>query len=346
MMDASLSIARRHLPPALIDSDACDRIESVARVLPAFAVDFFGFECRLGDTSTAADCAMNFTPDGARMLAGRHRVATPPELRGGAWDRLRSFYEAWGDSHPQPYVDAGSTWLEFDTSSGGVPAPNLLFGYWPKEVQTSRPVEWLVDTIIPTLLGAPMSSPFRRNVMRTIEERPAGTEDFQIGLMFARNVQAVRVCVFDIPTEELAPYLQRIGWNGAVDDVLTWVDRLGRHADFIGLHLDVGEVVYPQIGIEPNFVAGCWSRQPPKEPRWSAQFAMLEEQGLLTAAKRAALLDWIGHDSLRIDDRDAVMLRGLSHVKVVLRPGGGAIAKAYFGLAHRILNAPAAAAAS
>ena len=114
--------------------------------------------------------------------------------------------------------------------------------------------------------------------------------------------------------------------------------RCWPHADFLGLHLDVGEQVYPHIGIEPNFTAGCWSRQPHREQRWHGQFQQLIELGVMTPEKRQALLSWIGHKSIVSGGRDMLLLRGLSHLKVVLRPGRPAIAKGYFGIAHRVLG--------
>ncbi|MEA2165850.1 MAG: hypothetical protein QOK37_3977 [Thermoanaerobaculia bacterium] len=345
-IDSSLAIVQPHLPAVLVAPESLDRIRTIAHVLPTFAVDFFGFESRLGEGDAPTDCAINLTPDGARMLAGRYPTPAPPEMRGAPWDRLERFYQAWGETRTPPYSDAGSTWLEFDTSSP-VLMPNLLFGHWPSNPDVHRPLDWLLDVIIPDLLGgAPLAPAFRENVVRCIEERPGGSDDFQIGVMFSRNIQAVRICVFDLPSDGLVTYLARIGWKGPIEEALTWIERLQPHADFVGLHLDVGEKVYPQIGIEPNFVAGCWSRQPHKEPRWSGQFDVLQANGLMTAQKREALMNWIGHDEITIDDRDALLLRGLSHLKLVIRPGAPTIAKAYFGLAHRILNVPAAAAAS
>lgn len=343
-IDSSLALVRPHLPPVLVAPASLARIETIASLLPLFAVDFFGFECRLGAGEAPTDCAINLTPDGARMLAGRHTVAPPAELRGAPWDRLERFYQLWGDTRDEPYADAGSTWLEFDMASPA-PLPNLLFGWWTEQTGMHRPIHWLADEILPMLLGGAVSDTLRRNFTRAIEERPEGTSDFQVGVMFSRNIQAVRVCVFDLPADDLVPYLTRIGWTGPVDELLTWLERLAPYSDYLGLHLDIGDAVYPHIGIEPNFVAGCWSRQPHKEPRWHGQFDTLERHGLLDPVKRAALMSWIGHREMTIDERDALLLRGLSHLKLVLRPGGAPIAKGYFGLAHRILNGPAASAA-
>jgi hypothetical protein len=340
-LDLYLGSVEEHFRPSLMSPESLARIRKVARAFPAFAVDFFGFECRLGDENADTDCAMNLTPDGARMLAGRHPVAAPDELQGEAWDRLRGFYQEWGDTRRQePYVDARATWLEFDTSAES-PSPNLLFGYWPRDRRMQRPLTWLVDTVIPLLLGNSVSQGFRRKLIYCLESCPAETGDFQIGLMFSRNIQAARLCVFDLPAGGVLPYLDGIGWGGPKDELRDYLDAFRPHSDLIGLHLDIGEKVYPHIGVEPAFDAGCWARQPHIEPRWHGQFARLSEFGLITPAKKEALLSWIGHQRFSFEGQESVLLRGLSHVKITLRGGAPPLAKAYFGITQRALSTTA-----
>jgi hypothetical protein len=339
-----LAMAERHLPSLLISADQLARVRPIAEVLPVFAVDFFGFECRLAGAGGGVDCAANLTPDGARMLAGRHALAPPAELREGPWERLRTFYQAWGDTRTPAYVDAPATWLEFDTSDM-LAHPNLLFGYWPNTTIVRRPMAWLVDDIIPLLLGRPMAPGFRDNLERCILAAPPGTRDFQIGLMFSRAVQAVRLCIFDLPPDRLFSYLEAVGWDGPADLLGEYLEALAPHADFVGLHLDVGERIYPQIGVEPNFAAGCWTRQPHREPRWHGQFDSLMQRGLVTAAERDALLSWVGHQRFKSGAKEQLLLRGLSHLKVVLRPDRRPLAKAYFGIAQREMGAEASDAA-
>ncbi|HEY9285997.1 MAG TPA: hypothetical protein VIP46_21280 [Pyrinomonadaceae bacterium] len=336
-LDASLELVRDHCHPLLMSPDSFTRIRNVARSWPRFAVDFFGFECRLGTTDGPTDCAMNLTPDGARMLAGRSEFAPPPALQDGPWEKLRRFFQEWGDTRQTPYADATSAWLEFD-SSDEAPAPNLLFGYWPDKPETRRPPEWLAETVLPILLGDSVPAALKQNLLRCLEARPARTRDFQIGVMFSRSFQAVRLCVFDLPEDDIEPYLERIGWRGPRGKLREYVDGLRPHADFVALHLDMGEKIFPHIGVEPGFDASCWSRQPHLEPRWEGQFDQLSRFRLLLPEKKQALLAWIGHQRLP-GDEETLLLRGLSHLKVVLGHDGGATAKAYFGITHRALGA-------
>lgn len=336
-LDASLELVEPHLPRVLMAPESLALIRRVTHALPLFAVDFFGFECKLGTQPGLTDCALNLLPDGARMLAGRHSVASPAELQGSPWDRIRRFYQEWGDTRQPAYVDAPSTWLEFDTSQDKL-APNLLFGYWPRQTEAQRPLEWLVDTIVPLLLGKPVSLKFRQSLAHCLNARPPETNDFQVGMMLSRDLQVVRVCVFDLPRKDVLPYLDRVGWKGDGAQLCEYLDAFRPHADFIGLHLDVGEEVYPHIGVEPNFKAGCWTRQPHREPRWEGQFEQLQRFGLLTPEKKQALLSWIGHQNIAIGEQEILLVRGLSHIKIVLRPGAQPVAKGYFGITHRALG--------
>ncbi len=339
-LDASLELLRPHFPASVAAPESLDRVRPVASLFPTSAVDFFGFECRLGEAGpTLADCALNLTPDGARLLAGRHpgHLAWPGAGQAEAWSRLRSFYEQWGDTHQPPWSDAGCTWLEFDTSVGE-PAPNLLFGYWPRREADRRSRAWLVDTILPLLLGPAAAADLGPPLTHCLEACPPEAGDFQVGFMLSRALPVIRLCLFDLPVDGIFPYLERVGWRGPDRELQRLLAVLRPHADFLGLHLDVGaQSVFPHIGIEPNYTAGCWTRQPHTEPRWHSLLAELLGLGLATPEQRDALLGWTGHQRLQLGPRTLLLLRGLSHVKVVLRPHGEILAKVYFGIAHRTL---------
>ena len=346
MIDSSIGLVESHLHSLLMSPGSLSSVKRAARLLPRCAVNFFGFECRLGEEEGATDCALSLTAEGARLLSGRHPEPVAPELRSDAWLRVQRFYQEWGDTRQPAYGDAGATWLEFDSGSEPV-KPNLLFGYWPHDPVVRRPKPWLLEVILPLLLGTPISERFRANLLRCFDACPPGANDFQIGAMIARGIQAVRLCVFDIRPEDIPAFLTRVGWKGELEAVRRHLEAFAPHADFVGLHLDVGEKLFPQIGIEPGFRAGPWARQPHLEPRWHRQFEKLVDLGLCTPAKRDALLSWSGYQHCPEDGQEekSVLLRGLSHLKINLRAGAPPLAKAYFGIAHRSPHAEANTAA-
>jgi hypothetical protein len=329
--ESVLRLAEPELARLIERREDVEQFRRVARLLPIEAVNFFGFERRLGGRSEAADCALNLTPFGARLLAERGL----PGASSRAWTRVQAFFREWGATREPAFVDASSTWLEFDAARAE-PEPNLLFGYWPNHPQTQRPLSWLLEQVLPQLLGAPLPPLFRRNLEKCFAGHSGACRDFQIGVMLARDVPAVRVCVFDLPAARAESYLQDLGWQGPLERVVPYLEALAPHADVVALHVDVGERIYPNLGIEPNFSAGAWARQPHLEPRWASQFEALLAAGLCTEAEREALLAFVGHQRREplLAEFGLTLLRGLGHLKVVVRHDA-VQAKAYFGLSVR-----------
>jgi len=317
-------------PPLLMSATSFDHSRRVGALFPLDAVQFFGFECRLGEgAAQSTDCALNLSAKGARLLA-----ADAIGSGTAAWQRIGRFYRRWQQSHADPFADAASTWLEFDAGEAD-PAPNLLFGYWPDETQTARPWDWMQRTLFPELFGGAYGPALHDSLDRAFRACPPGTGDFQIGVMLSRPIQAVRLCIFDLPLGALPAYLDAIGWAGDRAALDHWMTALAPHCDFIGLHFDVAAHVFPHIGIEPNFRSGSWSRQPHREGRWAGIWQALSDGGVLAPAKHAALLGWTGHQPVVLDGVPRLLLRGLSHVKLVLAADGRAQAKGYFGIALR-----------
>jgi hypothetical protein len=326
------------LPASLFPDTGLPWVRRVAGLLPASAVELFGFETYLGGRARPPDCAFNLSRAGAELMAGAHALPGAGRTPVTAWRRLGQFYRAWGDTRAHGrFCDAGATWLEFDASSRE-PSPNLLFGYWPDHPELRRPLAWLTGTILPMLLGKPLATRFADNVRRCFSAHPSGG-DFQIGVMLARSIPAVRICVFDLAPDQVAGYLHDVGWPGQIDGIRAYVDSMAPHADFVALHLDVGEQVYPRMGIEPGFTAGPWARQPHLEPRWHGQLDVLVRLGLCTPHERDELLAWVGYQTGPATGvlHDQVLLRGLSHLKIAAHPGSAPQGKAYLGLALRSL---------
>ena len=320
------------LDTALVPQGHHQWLHRVFNNIPYALPHFLGFEVRLGAWDGATDCAISLTPDGARLLASY--AADASQMRANpAWNRLRTFLTLWANSRQWSFADATRIWLEFDMGDENL-APNVLFGYRPRTHEAWRTRSWLLDAAIPALLGAPLPASVRGNINRVLDACPT-SDDLQIGVMCARPVPVIRLCLFDLPDTDLPTYLSDVRWNGDATRLAAFVRDFRPHADFVGLHFDVGEMVYPHAGVEPGFSASSWSRQPHREPRWTGQFDVLSKAHLITLQQRAAMLAWPGYQRLRISGQDTAVLRGLSHLKVVLRSGGTADAKGYFGVAER-----------
>lgn len=331
----SLDLVEPLLMKGLVSKECLEHARKVAALFPINTVSFFGFETRLADEQNlSTDCALNFTPLGAELLS-RGQLGYESET----WKKVWHFYQCWANSHTEPFADAPATWLEFD-SGPQEPTPNLLFGYWPDDSKTNRPWPWMQETIFPMLFGGNYGSNLHDCVEHCFQALPEGTGDFQIGLMLARPIQALRLCVFDIPINKVPAYLQSIHWQGNIPTLEKYLAAFAPYCDFVGLHLDIASQVLPHIGIEPNFKAGSWARQPHLEKRWHGLFEQLANANLLSDSKHAALLDWVGHQHVQYTDQPSLLLRGLSHLKVVMSAEGVGMAKAYFGIANSAATLP------
>lgn len=325
----------QHLPPELMNADSFAHTRKVADLFAVEDVDFFGFEARLGAaTSNSTDCALNLSRHGARAM--EQGVWSS---QGGSWPLIAEFYRHWGATHVDPFADAPATWLEFDCTEA-TPAPNLMFGYFPDDANSDRPWTWMQDVVLSDLFRGAYGQTLRAGVDRVFEALPAGTGDLQIGVMLSRPLQALRLCVFDVEPDRVPSVLKSIDWRGDIDAVTRLVKSFGPHCDFVGIHLDIMGPVLPHIGIEPNFTSGSWARQPHLESRWQGLFDVLQAEALLTDAKRQALMSWTGHQALNSGGKQHLLLRGLSHLKVVLDAKGAGEAKGYFGTALRVPRPP------
>lgn len=324
-----------HLDTALVPRGGHDWVHRFLDFIPLGVSDYLGFEARLGKVDGDTDCALNLSIAAIDWLADGQLGRPVPS--GAEWDRIRAFLALWVETGSPPLCDLTRVWLEFDMATGPPLRPNLMFGYWPRGHEPLRTRRWLIDRAIPAALGVPLPEVTCALLERGLDAS-AEADDFQIGLMTARAIPAVRLCVFDLPDAALADLAAAIGWTGDVARVAAIVAALRPHADFVGLHFDLAACALPRIGIEPGFTASSWSRQPHLEPRWAGQLDVLAAEGVLSSAKRAALLAWPGHQRVTLADRPHALLRGLSHLKLVLPGDGTAEAKGYFGIAVRDLT--------
>lgn len=266
------------------------------------------------------------------------------------WQRVRELCIAVTapDSLLRTKID--NLWLEFDVASaagtrGGVPIPSVFFG--SEQLCADRPLDWFTDIALPTLYGTQLSPAVQAQVVNAIRALPGNGFAFQVGAMMSRRPPFVRFCLTNFPPAQYGAYLAQIGWRGDRVRLEQWIAELEPMLDMVLLDIDVSDEVGATVGLECYFEP---RRAPQYEPRWFPFLDLLESRGLLTLAKRQALIDYSGfvHEkspntnyppalltASKLLGRNfySSILRGPHHIKIVLRPDG-IEAKAYLYVQH------------
>jgi hypothetical protein len=229
---------------------------------------------------------------GREMLAG-----APP-----GWAAVRALSQAWAVRGSALDAELHNLALEFDLPEGleELPPPNVFIGAQSGILppppshpgQLELPVvgtaAWLIDTALP-LLGRPVSPARRDALMRCFEALPAGSRAFQFGVMLARPVEALRVCVLGLDYGKVPAFLTRVGWPGDLAELDRRLTPLAANAETFILDLDVEEEVLPSLGLE-CFVGE--DGDPDLVDRWARFLDPLVRAELCRPERRQALLEW------------------------------------------------------
>ncbi|RKH35007.1 hypothetical protein D7V93_43435, partial [Corallococcus llansteffanensis] len=289
-MEDYLRLAVPFVPPALVSAEALRPILDIARQLPPCASS--GFECRLGDDAPVADFLVNLLPDdGTRAaFAGRHPDYHPPDafLQSPVWQRVRDFCRAW--AHPETPLNrrVRDMWLEFDLQelASEVPIPGVFFGPEQPPVDLPGTVRASLE-----LLRGPGHAQLPPALTRCLELLPGPPRVEQVGMMFSRQTDALRLCLRGVPLAQLGSSLRRAGWSGQPAELDALVEDARPFIDEVTLDVDVGDDLHPKLGLE------CILDRDPSPARWKRWLDHLVANGLCTPLKRDALLTWPGMSS-------------------------------------------------
>jgi len=350
------------VPPALISPAAFADMEAIVRFLPeTLANNTFGFECRMGEELPRADFSVLATTSSGRDSLARLDVASTSStslMTDRIWKRVNDFAVQWAEPSSSLYRTVANVWLEFDLDGPTleIPRPSVFLGLPPydRDNTQDRAYEPNVDGYRTTVVTATRLLTGRdlpTRVLETLSDcfRALLQHEyvFQVGLMLARDAEAVRMCIRLDSAERAIEYLGQVGWPGSDGD-LRGVLELTRSVDYTWLDIDVAETVHPKIGLECYFDR---HKQPNREPRWGTFLDSLVRAGLCTPSKRDALLTYFGYvdenaqgvvwpQALRrasqlLDGRSlSTFVRTLHHVKIVYRHGEPLEAKAYLAANH------------
>ncbi|UBF28793.1 hypothetical protein K9N68_13655 [Kovacikia minuta CCNUW1] len=335
-MQDYLQIVTSHLHPNLVSAEALSHIQPLAQILPASSLA--GFECRLGENQSGVDFQVRL-PCLDQSLPEEF-LATP------AWQFLQDFYQDWASPNSSLRQEISNVGLEFDVNEqlSQIPIPCIFLQFRKETVLDTERLMQMVR-----LLNPQISPRVESNLRLCVDSLPTGATISHLGAMLSRSVDAIRVNIQRISPQELPDYLAQLGWSDQANTFSTLTSTLSKFVDFILLSFDVGDRVFPRIGLE------CFlNQQPydnPDESQWQQFLDYLVEAELCTPDKKNSLLSWPGFSqqssapelwpaNLSLGDRllgsKAVSLfsRWISHIKVIYQPGYPLQAKAYLGFAH------------
>ncbi len=352
-LERYLDLVRPRLSGALVSDSVFAQIRTIGTHFPELPL--VGFETHLGSTQPTVDLFLlldNCTADQEYPGRANPIGRLPDEVRAdAAWRRI---IDACGmfRTRAVPLMHlVTSIWLEFDITPGQppLPTPSIFMGI--RDLRTvasgsdlaARYVHGLGE-LIRLLTGEAPRLGLVALLRSVVDRTAAEAAGYHVGAMLSRGADAIRLCARRAPVSAVLAQLRAIGWTGGREDP---EEVFGRYFELVSdptVHVDLGTRLGPTLGFDLALARSFLHGQPRDEPRWHDMFARLVSEGLATSAKRDALLAWPGgarlarHESTGAaatpPTRDAYLIRGLNHVKVVCDGHGGRSAKGYFAYQH------------
>ena len=350
-----LALVAPQLGAALLDAPGRAAVHYVADRISAHLSPFWGLELRLGDAAPRADFLWEVSQEsrGIPTLAGRNPHDPAAEVTGALrerspfWRELGRFAEEWLDS-PGWLRRLSNIWLEVDSASVSseveldacLDRPSLFWG--PDRRMTgsdTRELPGHLATLVRRLYGLDLDQDWAAAVARTI---PGEGRVFQMGIMGARAVPAMRLCVKDLDTGTMERWLAEIDWPGDRAHLRDTLARLKPLCGDIALNVDVlPDRVGPKLGLEMYAAQRTMSIDP-----WRPLHDELLAQGLARADKLAAMKNF--PSSRRYRQLDVwrrtpplgypVLATNLHHLKLVVVGDAAIEAKVYLGVFRPVFD--------
>ncbi|MEW5985979.1 MAG: hypothetical protein AB1791_05045 [Chloroflexota bacterium] len=362
-----LAVVAPSVPGELVSRDNLAHIKAVARFLPRQMTSYLGLECRLGTGPSRVDLAVATNAREAAVLGGRgFPLWDNSELEGAedgmsrlVWSCLRQFYGLWAEAASGWPEQIDSLWLELDVDGrpAGLPVPNFFFrlrgGVTSGEGGlAAEGYRWIAQMALPVVLGRPVAASLEKQMLAClVAARPARL--VHVGLMLPRTTDSLRLVFGHVPISDVPAVLSQLGWPGSPRALAARLKPLPDWVDSVALHVDLGERLGAQIGLE------CYVRDKGQSDAWRPLLHGLIACGLCRPDKAEALLRaWPGYttedtcpdrwpenlamvSSLLGFRARSAFVRSVHHVKLTYDPAGGMEAKAYLAIEHRWLWAAA-----
>ncbi len=207
--------------------------------------------------------------------------------------------------------------VEIDTGSDSKwpPLPNLF-------ISTMHEPLTLIKNAAQTL-QKPLSKKTIYNLQNFLESSPSGV--FIFGFMLARPCDAVRYIFrgHENNFEFIEEHFKNFKHISHLHPLHALFQKLKMHLDKASIALDVGDQIYPHIGIE------CFGKQ----EHWPAILSLLRKEKMITHARGKACLNWIGASvEESTSDNFYFLEKNICHIKLMYRPDQPISAKIYLSL--------------
>ena len=348
-----LALVGPRLGAALLDATGRAALHSVAECIPALLSSFWGLEIRLGDPAPRADFLWQVRQGsgGIPTLAGRNPqdpaadIAAALRERSLFWQELGRFAEEWLDS-PDWLGRLGNIWLEADTASAAgaqlsacLDRPNMFWGANGRTKGSDRDLLGHLGTLGRRFYGLELDPARIDAIANTI---PPGGMVFQMGVMGAREVPVMRLCVKHPDAGMQIRWLAEIGWPGDRASLRDTLARLEPLCGEIALNVDIlPDRVGEKLGLEVYSAERTLSMD-----TWQPIHDQLLVQGLARADKLAALRDFPWFQRFRQFGAwhrtppvgFPVLATNLHHLKLIFVGDAVIEAKAYLGIFRPMID--------
>lgn len=293
---------------------------------------FGAFECRLDNDERVDFLACVGLADGGD-LALRGDAVQPPASEMNDDPSLEILHR-WAESSRRLRRGVTAVWLEYDLPATGHlrPIPFVFL-----RLAANRRVMLGRKLIMPVVVGYvelcrayALPSSHGRLIERCEGALPASGQILHVAVMPQRDVEILRLH-FGLPRGELCDYLLRIGWTGDCREVRRLLKAWRDAPEVIGVQLDLGRDVRPNIDLEFYL-----NTSPAQDQRWSHFLRALRRWGLCREEKLHMATRWPSMDGspTLLDQWPARVIRDLQ-IKLRLNGDGSISTKAYLGFTPR-----------
>lgn len=342
-LGTTLASAREALIPELVSADALRRARSAVDHVPASVSDGLYLECRLGPMRPNVDVVVLVAQSGAsRLLRALRRGDIPARIRTCRhWERIVELCTQWVNPCGRLREFVHHIWLEYDVDAstashdsreprwprcpglflclGETPPSNYSPGIWRQRASDG----------LAALLGEGLSRGLKRALRNCFENLSGDVYLPYVGVMFERSPRTCRLCLMNIETAAVLPYLTAIGWAGhdAVADLLRMAEMRTGVRGTIGLmhiDLDLNGNVLSRVGFERALLQ--------RDTQYGGRLSdpdrrlldTLVAAGLCTSQKRAGLEAWPGTSVLQLSHHPTprTLARRVNHIKFVAGKSG------------------------